>query len=47
MSILGEPFQYASGSAGFYTYQINQSARFDATDSSNLSRTASGGGSST
>ena len=46
MSILGEPFQYASGSAGFYTYQINQSARFDATDSSNLSRTPSGAGSS-
>ena len=36
----------AAGAAGFYDYQIEQSARFDAASSSYLSRTPSGAGSS-
>ena len=36
----------SAGGAGFYDYQIEQSARFDAASSSYLSRTPSGAGSS-
>ena len=39
-------FMYSSGADNFYDYQIEQSARFDASSSSYLSRTPSGAGSS-